>query len=110
MYDILQLNQKTVADLKEIAKELDIKKYQKLKKEDLIYTILDQQAIKPKSASADPKKSNGEDKKVDKPSSSKKPSPKESDKSDSAEKKVAYPKKPASERTIKPKIQAEKKA
>ena len=34
MYDILQLNQKTVADLKEIAKELDIKKYQKLKKED----------------------------------------------------------------------------
>ena len=47
MYDILELNQKTVIDLKEIAKELDIKKFNKLKKEELVYQILDQQAIQP---------------------------------------------------------------
>lgn len=47
MYDILQLNQKTVVELKELAKKLEIKKFQKLKKEDLIYQILDQQAVKP---------------------------------------------------------------
>ncbi len=50
MYDILQLNQKTVLELKEIAKALEIKKFQKLKKEDLIFQILDQQAITPKVA------------------------------------------------------------
>lgn len=47
MYDILELNQKTVIELKEIAKELDIKKSNKLKKEELVYQILDQQAIQP---------------------------------------------------------------
>ncbi|MAY82795.1 MAG: transcription termination factor Rho [Flavobacteriales bacterium] len=117
MYDILQLNQKTVADLKEIAKELDIKKYQKLKKEDLIYTILDQQAIKPKSSS-NPKKSNGEDKSSkgaprsnqnrNEKSDSKPDSKSDAESNDSSEKKVAYPKKPASERTIRPQIQANK--
>ena len=49
MYDILQLNQKTVLELKEIAKVLDIKKYQKLKKEELVFQILDQQAIAPEA-------------------------------------------------------------
>lgn len=49
MYDILQLNQKTVLELKEIAKDLEISKFQKLKKEDLIYQILDQQAIAPEA-------------------------------------------------------------
>ena len=47
MYDILELNQKTVIELKEIAKELDINKANKLKKEELVYQILDQQAIQP---------------------------------------------------------------
>jgi len=45
MYDILELNKKLVSDLKEIAKELKIKKVETLKKQDLIYKILDQQAI-----------------------------------------------------------------
>jgi len=49
MYDILELNQKKVAELKDIANELNIKKFEKLKKEDLIYKILDEQAINPKS-------------------------------------------------------------
>src|SRR5690606_18118858 len=47
MYDILQLNQKTVADLKVIAKEMGVKTPAKYKKEDLVYKILDQQAIAP---------------------------------------------------------------
>lgn len=45
MYDILELNKKLVSDLREIAKDLQIKKVESLKKQDLIYKILDQQAI-----------------------------------------------------------------
>lgn len=45
MYDILELNKKLVTELKEIAKGLDIKKIETLRKQDLIYKILDQQAI-----------------------------------------------------------------
>jgi transcription termination factor Rho len=47
MYDIIELNKKLVNELRDIAKELDIKKADKLKKEDLVYQILDQQAIAP---------------------------------------------------------------
>ena len=47
MYDIIELNGKKVAELREIAKELQISKVEKLKKQDLIYKILDEQAIKP---------------------------------------------------------------
>lgn len=45
MYDILELNKKLVSELRDIAKELQIKKVDSLKKQDLIYKILDQQAI-----------------------------------------------------------------
>ncbi len=45
MYDILELNKKLLPDLKEIAKELNIKKVDSFKKQDLIYKILDTQAI-----------------------------------------------------------------
>jgi transcription termination factor Rho len=45
MYDILELNKKLVSDLREIAKELKIKRVEAFKKQDLIYKILDQQAI-----------------------------------------------------------------
>ncbi len=45
MYDILELNKKLVSELRDIAKELDIKRAESLKKQDLIYKILDQQAI-----------------------------------------------------------------
>ncbi len=45
MYDILELNKKIVSELKEIAIELGLKKIESLKKQDLIYKILDQQAI-----------------------------------------------------------------
>ena len=46
MYDILELSKKLLPELKDIAKELKIKKAESLKKQDLIYKILDQQAIK----------------------------------------------------------------
>ncbi len=46
MYDILELNKKLVSDLRVIAKELDIKRVESYKKQDLIYKILDQQAVK----------------------------------------------------------------
>ncbi len=45
MYDILELSKKLLPELKDIAKELNIKKAETLKKQDLIYKILDQQAI-----------------------------------------------------------------
>ncbi|HPW66767.1 MAG TPA: transcription termination factor Rho [Salinivirgaceae bacterium] len=45
MYDILELNKKLVSELKEIALDLGLKKFDALKKQDLIYKILDQQAI-----------------------------------------------------------------
>ncbi len=47
MYDIISLNGMKVAELKEVATKLDIKKAEKLKKQDLIYKILDEQALKP---------------------------------------------------------------
>ncbi len=45
MFDILELNEKDLSDLKDIAKSLGLKKYEAMKKQDIIYKILDQQAI-----------------------------------------------------------------
>jgi transcription termination factor Rho len=45
MYDILELNEKVLTELRDIAKELKIKRVESLRKQDLIYRILDQQAI-----------------------------------------------------------------
>ncbi len=45
MYDILELNKKLLTELRDIAKELKIKRVESYKKQNLIYQILDQQAI-----------------------------------------------------------------
>jgi len=45
MYDILELSKMLVPELREIAKQLNVKKAETLKKQDLIYKILDQQAL-----------------------------------------------------------------
>ncbi len=45
MHDILELSEMLVPELREIAKRLKIKRAELLKKQDLIYKILDQQAI-----------------------------------------------------------------
>jgi transcription termination factor Rho len=47
MYDILDLSSQKVAQLREIATKLNIKNPDSLKKQDLIYRILDEQAINP---------------------------------------------------------------
>ena len=44
MFDIHSLNKKLIPELKDIAKELGVPKYQKLKKQELVYEILDVQA------------------------------------------------------------------
>ena len=44
-YNILQLKEMEQDNLIALAKELDLKKVEKLNKDDLIYQILDQQAI-----------------------------------------------------------------
>ncbi|MDR1171812.1 MAG: transcription termination factor Rho [Bacteroidales bacterium] len=46
MYDILELNTKLLTELREIAKSMGIKRVETMKKQDLIFKILDQQAIK----------------------------------------------------------------
>lgn len=45
MYDILQLNEMLVPELKELAEKLNIESFKKLSKQDLIYKILDEQAL-----------------------------------------------------------------
>ena len=60
MFDIIELNGKKVAELREIAGKLGIARTDKLKKQDLVYSILDEQAAQPskaKSSDADSKKS-----------------------------------------------------
>ncbi len=47
MYDIIELNGKLVSELRDIAKQLNIPKVDKLLKQDLIYKILDHQALNP---------------------------------------------------------------
>ncbi len=57
MYTIDELSSKLVADLRQIAKSLGIKRTEKLKKQELIYAILDQQAVQ--KAEEDKQKSDG---------------------------------------------------
>jgi transcription termination factor Rho len=65
MYDIIDLNSKLVGELREIAKELNIPKFEALKKQELVYKILDHQAM---SGAKDSTKDSG-----DKPKRGRKP-------------------------------------
>ncbi|HJS53445.1 MAG TPA: Rho termination factor N-terminal domain-containing protein, partial [Chitinophagaceae bacterium] len=58
MYDILQLNDMLVPELLDIAEQLKIPNAKKLSKQDLVYKILDGQAIK----ASEKKGGDGEDK------------------------------------------------
>jgi transcription termination factor Rho len=53
MYDILQLNEMLVPELKELAEKLKIDGFKKLSKQDLIYRILDEQALNNKNVEID---------------------------------------------------------
>ncbi len=50
MYNIEELNIRLLSELREIAEELGVKNQKKLGKQELIYAILDQQAITPEKA------------------------------------------------------------
>jgi transcription termination factor Rho len=47
MFDIIQLNEKLLPELKDIARKLNIDNFDNLKKQDLVYKILDHQALNP---------------------------------------------------------------
>lgn len=52
MYDILELNDKLINELKEIARLMNIPNYDELRKQELVYKILDQQALNPTASDA----------------------------------------------------------
>ncbi|MDP5171495.1 MAG: transcription termination factor Rho [Bacteroidia bacterium] len=56
MYDIIELNNNDISNLREIAKRLDIDEHNNLGKQDLIFKILDKQAIMPEKVVAELKK------------------------------------------------------
>ena len=96
MYDILQLNDMLVPELHDIAEKLQLADHKKLSKQDLIYKILDKQAVSPeligsKAADAsDEKKKRTRTKKEDAPAAEKPVKEKE--------KKSALAEKPAKEK------------
>jgi transcription termination factor Rho len=53
MYNIEELNLLLISELKDIAEKLEVKNFKKLSKEELVYKILDQQAIKPEILSGE---------------------------------------------------------
>ena len=72
-YNILELNEKLLPELRSIAEELGIKKISSLKKEELVYRILDEQAISYAGQQAEKEKEK-EAKKAEKQTKAKKPS------------------------------------
>lgn len=60
MYTIEELNVRLLSELKEIAEELGVDNYKKLNKQELVYKILDQQAITPEKDLPAKKKSEAE--------------------------------------------------
>jgi transcription termination factor Rho len=52
MYDILELNDKLLNELKEIARLMNIPNHDELRKQELIYKILDQQALNPSASNS----------------------------------------------------------
>ena len=99
MYAINELSQKLVSELKEISKQLGIPKYDKLKKQELIYSILDYQAQNP-SKVAQIERQDKQDKKATsgsaQPASGDKPRSKQRQPRQAAKKDTA-PKAPAAE-------------
>ncbi|MFB6257561.1 MAG: transcription termination factor Rho [Flavobacteriales bacterium] len=94
MYDIIELNNKKVAELREIAKELDVKRPNSLKKQDLIYKILDEQAANPEVAKKPEFKDGGQENASTEDGSAKEKTP---DRSKGDQRQEERPKAPASE-------------
>ncbi|WP_423126996.1 transcription termination factor Rho [Gaoshiqia sp. Z1-71] len=81
MYDIIELSRKLLPDLREIAKELKIRKVESYKKQDLIYKILDTQAIL-----ASERKSESSKEKMSRPKQTPTPTPTQPDTQENKEK------------------------
>ena len=94
MYDILQLNEMLVPELRELAEKLELKKYKSLAKQDLIFKILDHQAIKGGELGAQ-KAPIQEAKKAPKPRSPRPPKADKSGDSKPSEEKTEKKQKPA---------------
>jgi len=74
MFDILQLNDMLVPELRELAEKLGLKNYKRLNKQELIYKILDHQAVAGDNQSSDDaSKGKSESTSNDKSSSSRRP-------------------------------------
>ena len=88
MYDILRLNEMLVPELRDVAESLSLKGYKRLSKQDLIYKILDEQALADKPVK-DKKESPKEEKEEKKPArrgrAAKKSEPKEEPKAKGGE-------------------------
>jgi transcription termination factor Rho len=95
MYDILQLNDMLVPELLDIAEKLDVPNAKKLNKQDLIYKILDKQAV---MASEENNPANGEEKK------GRKRKPVKKDEVPVAEEPAQAEEKPAAKRGKKPAV------
>jgi transcription termination factor Rho len=67
MYDIIELNNKLVGELRDIAKRFNISDYDTLKKQDLIFKILDHQALTPNESPMKDNSSNPEEQKPKRP-------------------------------------------
>jgi len=118
MYDILQLNDMLVPELRDIADQLELKSYKKLSKQELIYKILDEQAIGSKSdtkskstakSSSSKKASDNKDKPAAKRSRAKKPK-KEDEVDDTASKSDEELKEKVADKTTEDKNKKEDKS
>lgn len=76
MLDILQLNDMLVPELKELAEQLGLKGYKRLNKQELIYKILDHQAVA--GDDVEPEEEEGEDEEAEEPKEHKKKNDRES--------------------------------
>jgi transcription termination factor Rho len=88
MYDIIELNGMKVAELQDIAEKLNVSNFKTLKKQDVIYRILDEQAVNPikKEGSSDATDFKSEaDSKTESKSDSKEDSKESSDSKDNKE-------------------------
>lgn len=118
MYNIEELNLKLLSELKEIAEKLGVSQYKKLPKKELIYKILDQQALLPESDL--PKKEEEKSEPKSAPAPKREPAPrakapeKKEDKVEAKapkkeEKVEAKPEKKAEEAPAKPQAEADDK-
>ncbi|WP_194972763.1 transcription termination factor Rho [Aquiflexum lacus] len=85
MYNIEELRIRLLSELKDIAEELGVKNFKTLKKDDLVYAILDQQAITPEQAMPKKKPSSVDSEKSEKENTPASEAVTESPKSKSAE-------------------------